>query len=350
MKTMMNTAKVALLAGTMAVAPAIALAADNPIRGNIRIVIGSKSTGGDTYQASSIIAEALADKIDANIKVDAVGFSAGYQALARVPSGNTLMIFHDQAYLGQLYGKKGYEDPFKKWNIGPTFATNPGNGYLVPKNSPYKNMDEIINAAGSGKEIRVAIQPGGVSEIGYTAMKNAVRLAYPGQEDNLVALNTGSQSDKNQAMFDGLADVINGSVQANEQYTRLPSDDQKAMRFVWLTAKSSTLQKANPEGMGQTSRDELLQYASGLGVKMPMDADNDFTFDKEFYFLYNKRMSPEVVAFLDNALAEVFADGKVQETLKKSFFIPNFRTSAEAKEHLMAKRDSYAKIIESLHK
>ena len=350
MKTLMTTAKVALLAGSVAAAPAIAFAADNPIRGNIRIVIGSKSTGGDTYQASSIIAEALADKIDANIKVDAVGFSAGYQALARVPSGNTLMIFHDQAYLGHLYKQKGYEDPFKQWQIGPSFATNPGNGYLVPKNSPYKNMDEILNAAGNGQTIRVAIQPGGVSEIGYTAMKNAVRLAYPGQEDNLVALNTGSQSDKNQAMFDGLADVINGSVQANEQYTRLPADDQKAMNFVWLTAKSSTLQGANPEGMGQTSRDELLQYASGLGVKVPMDAENDFTFDKEFFFLYNKRMSPEVVAFLDKALADVFADGKVQETLKKSFFIPNFRTSADAQKHFQAKRDSYAKIIENLHK
>ncbi|MGB0664908.1 MAG: ABC transporter substrate-binding protein [Pontibacterium sp.] len=351
MKTLITTAKVALLAGAVAAAPAITFAADNPIRGNIRIVIGSKSTGGDTYQASSIIAEALAEKIDANIKVDAVGFSAGYQALGRVPSGNTLMIFHDQAYLGNLYGKKGYEDPFKQWQIGPSFATNPGNGYLVPKNSPYKTMDEIIDAAGNGKTVRVAIQPGGVSEIGYTAMKNAVRLAYPGKEDNMVALNTGSQSDKNQAMFDGLADVINGSVQANEQYTRLPADDQKAMNFVWLTAKSSTLQGANPEGMGQTSRDELVKFSSGPGgVNVPMTASSNFTFDKEFFFLYNKRMSPKVVEFLDNALAEVFADGKVQETLKKSFFIPNFRKSADAQAHFQAKRDSYASIIESLQK
>ena len=43
--------------------PAMAMAADGPIKGNMRIVIGSKSTGGDTYQNSSIIAEALADKL-----------------------------------------------------------------------------------------------------------------------------------------------------------------------------------------------------------------------------------------------------------------------------------------------
>lgn len=350
MKTLLDTAKLAVLAGSMVVAPAMSFAADNPIRGNIRVVIGSSSTGGDTYQAAAIISEALAEKIGTNIKVDAVGVSAGYQALERVPTGNTLMIFHDQAYLGQLYEQKGYDDPFSHWQIGPTFATNPGNGYLVAKNSPYKTMDEILNAAGSGKTIRVAIQPGGVSEIGYSAMKNAVRLAYPGKEDNLVALNTGSQSDKNQALFDGLADVINGSVQANEQYTRLPADDQKAMNFVWLTAKASTIGDANPEGMGQTSREELMQFASDLGVKMPMDADSTFAFDKEFFFLYNKKMSPEVVKFLDDALAEVFADGKVQETLKKSFFIPNFRKSAEAQAHLQEKRDDYAQIIQNLHK
>lgn len=349
MKTLFKAAKVAMLAVSMITVPTLGFAGDNPIHGNIRIVIGSKSTGGDTYQASSIIANALAEKINTNIKVDAVGFSAGYQALKRVSSGNTLMIFHDQAYLGNLYGQKGYGDPFEDFIIGPTFAINPGNGYLVPKSSPYKTTDQIILAAGQGKEIRVAIQPGGVSEIGYTAMKNAVRLLYPGQEKNLVALKTGSQSDKNQALFDGLADVINGSVQANEQYTRLPADDPKAMRFVWLTAKASTLSQANPEGMGQTSRDQLLQYASELNVNVPMDAGgNSFTFDKEFLFLYNKDTPPEVVAFLDKALKEVFDDGKVQETLKKSFFIPDFRTSAESLAHMKAKRDDYAKIIADL--
>ena len=154
--------------------------------------------------------------------------------------------------------------------------------------------------------------------------------------------------------------VLENNVWESELFKRvtLPEDSKKFMPPKGIPLSYSEkillkwwiLQGANPEGMGQTSRDELLQYASGLGVKVPMDADNDFTFDKEFFFLYNKRMSPEVVAFLDKALADVFADGKVQETLKKSFFIPNFRTSAEAQKHFQAKRDSYAKIIENLHK
>ncbi|MGB0733774.1 MAG: ABC transporter substrate-binding protein, partial [Pontibacterium sp.] len=140
-----------------------AMAADE-IRGNIRVVIGSSSTGGDTYQASSIIAEALSEKLNAKFKVDAVGASAAYKALDRARNGRTIMIFHDQAYLGHLYGKKGYKNPFENYIVGQTFAINPGNAYLAPKNSPYATLQDAIDAAGSGKQVRVAIQPGGVSD------------------------------------------------------------------------------------------------------------------------------------------------------------------------------------------
>jgi len=335
---------VALIMGPVA----SAVAADNVITGNLRVVIGSKSTGGDTYQNSSIVAEALAKKLDINVKVDAVGASAAFKALDQAGvRGNTIMIFHDQAYLGYLYGKKGYFDIFDKYIIGPTVAINPGNAYLVPKNSPYQTIGDIVDACGKGTKVRVAIQPGGVSEIGFTALKNAISLKYPGKEVNLVAVNTGSQKDKDQLLFDGQADLINGSVQANEQYTRLPDDDQKAMRFVWLTARNSTIQQAPEAGMGGTNREQLLQYVEP-NAKVPFDADSYFTFDKEFYFLYNKGLDPKVIAEIDKALTEIFAEGKIQETQKKSFFIPNFKPSAEAAAYLKDKMEQNKKIISAM--
>lgn len=324
------------------------LAADKLIEGNLRIVIGSKSTGGDTYQNSSIVAQALEKKLGVNVKVDAVGATAAFRTIEHTGSkGNTIMIFHDQSYLGYLYGVSGYEDIFAKYIVGPTVAINPGNAYLVPKNSPYKSLDDVIEACGKGTRVRVAIQPGGVSEIGYSAMKNAVKMKYPGKEGNLDAVNTGSQADKNQLLFQGQADVINGSVQANEQYTRLPADDQKAMRFIWLTARKQTIEQANPEGLGKTSREELLTFVEPK-VVVPMDAKHNFTFDKEFFFLYNKDMSPEIVAYLDKALSEIFAEGKIQEVQKKAFFIPNFLPSAKAQAHLKEKMEAYKKVIEAI--
>ena len=345
-KLMTSVGSTALMA-VLSVSSGVAMAQDGPLRGNIRVVIGSSSTGGDTYQNASIVVDKLAEQLGLNMKVDAVGVSAAYRALERDARGNTLMIFHDQAYLGNLYGVEGYKEPFENYIIGPTVAINPGNAYLVSKDSPYETLDDIIAAVGNGDEVRVAIQPGGVSEIGYTALKNAISIEHPGQEDNLIAVNTGSQSDKNQQLFDGQADLINGSVQANEQYTRLPEDDQKAMRFVWLTARQDTIEQAPEEGLGQTPREQLLEYVEP-NVHVTMGDGESFTFDKEFFFLYNKEMDPAIVSQIDEALAEIYAEGDIQEDQKSAFFIPDFMPSDEAEAHLRDKAERYASIIENM--
>ncbi|MBZ9944628.1 ABC transporter substrate-binding protein [Mesorhizobium sp. BR1-1-13] len=322
--------------------PLAAAAQDLPH--NIRMVIGSSSTGGDTYQNSVIVAEALSQKLGVNMKVDAVGANEAFKALERDGRGTTIMVFHDSAYLSHLYGVHGFDDIFTKYKIGPTVAINPGNAYLVAKDSPYKSMDDIFKAAAAGTKIRVAIEPGGVSEIGFSAMKNAASILSPGSEANIVSVKTGSQSDKNQAMFDDLADVINGSIQANEQFTQLPESDQKAMRFVWITARPETIEQAPDMGMGKTTRDDMLKYTSPK-TNVTEDGKKDFTFDKEFFFLYNKDMDQGMVDAIDVALKDVFAEGKIQERQKQAFFIPNFKPSKEAAAHLGEKNAAYKEII-----
>ncbi|MEN8836714.1 MAG: hypothetical protein ABF266_01020 [Celeribacter marinus] len=335
-RTLLATAAIAL------VAPVASYAQELPR--NVRMVIGSTSTGGDTYQNSAIVAEALSEQLGINIKVDAVGSTEAFKALSRDSRGSTIMIFHDQAYLGNLYGREGYDDPFASYTVGPTVAINPGNAYLVASDSPYQTMEDILSAAANGDRVRVAIQPGGVSEIGFSAMKNAAKVRAPGSEANLVAVNTGSQSDKNQAMWDDLADVINGSIQANEQYTQLGDDDNKGMRFTWITARDATLKQAPEAGMGGTTRDDMLQYASPM-TSVTLDGAQDFTFDKEFFFLFNKKMDPAIIAQIDEALTAIYSAGDIQARQKESFFIPNFLPSDEALAHLTAKRDTYAKVI-----
>ncbi|MFG6666138.1 ABC transporter substrate-binding protein [Halomonas sp. HNIBRBA4712] len=346
-KTLMSVSVAGVMMGA-ALGSGVAMAQDAQLRGNVRVVIGSTSTGGDTYQNASIVVDRLAEHLGVNMKVDAVGASSAFRTLDRDSRGNTLMIFHDQSYLGHLYGVQGYDDIFEKYTIGPTIAINPGNAYLVPMDSPYQSLDDIIEAVGSGETVRVAIQPGGVSEIGFSALKNAIAIEHPGQEDNLVAVNTGSQSDKNQQLFDGQADVINGSVQANEQYTRLPESDQKAMRFVWLTARQETIEQAPEEGLGQTTRDQLLEYVEP-NVTVTMGDDENFTFDKEFFFLYNKEMDQGIIDQIDEALTEIFDEGDVQEAQLNAFFIPDFKPSAEASEYLQDKMSRYQDIISNIN-
>ncbi len=332
-----------LAVGLCAAIPATA----QDLPSNLRLVIGSTSTGGDTYQNSSIIADALAEELGINIKVDAVGATEGFKALARDSSGSTMMIFHDQSYLAELYGVRGFDNIFEEFTVGPTLSINPGNAYAVPASSPYQSMDDIFAAAADGTRVRVAIQPGGVSEIGFSAMKNAASIMNPGSEDNIVAVNTGGQSDKDQLLFDGQADVINASIQANEQYTQLSADDQKAMRFIWLTARKETIEAANPEGMGALSREDMLQYVTPA-TSVTLDGSEDFTFDKEFFFIFNKDMDPALVEAIDAGLTAVFDKGEVQTTLKSSFFIPSFLPSGEAQAHLSEKRATYEKVISAI--
>lgn len=345
MKFSRRTVLAAASAAALMLQPLTASAGELPR--NVRLVIGSSSTGGDTYQNSAIVADALAEKLGINVKVDAVGATEAFKALSRDSRGTTIMIFHDQAYLGKLYGRRGYDDPFENYTVGATVAINPGNAYLVPKDSKFQSMEDILAAAEAGERVRVAIQPGGVSEIGFSAIKNAAKLRSPGSEVNVVAVNTGSQSDKNQAMWDGLADVINGSIQANEQFTQLPADDKKAMRFAWVTARPATLEQAPAAGMGNTSRDQLLAYASPQ-THIPVSADADFTFDKEFFFLFNKDMDTGIIDQIDAALTEIYAEGEIQKRQKSAFFIPNFLPSAEAQAHLSSKRDTYEGVISQI--
>ncbi|PRD42880.1 ABC transporter substrate-binding protein [Phyllobacterium phragmitis] len=314
---------------------------------NLRVVIGSTSTGGDTYQAASFVADAMSKHFGINAKVDAVGPTEAFKAIARDTRGTTIMIHHDQSYLGHLYGVKGYEDIFATYKIGPTLTVNPGNAYLVPKKSPYNSMSDILEAAAKGTRIRVAIQPGGVSEIGFSALKNAAKIKSPGSEANIVPVNTGSQADKDQLLFDGQADVINGSVQSNEQYTRLPEDDQKAMRFIWLTAAHETLEQVNEKGLGETSREALMEYATPK-ASVTLDGKTDFTFDKDFFILYNKEIDPAIIAAVDAGLKEIYAEGAIGTSMKDAFFVPHFLPSTEAAAYLEKKRDDYKKVIEAI--
>ncbi len=314
---------------------------------NVRVVIGSTSTGGDTYQSSNLVSQKLGEVLGKNLKVDAVGSSNGFDAIKRINDGSTIMIFHDMAYLGYLYGREGYTDIFEDYKIGPTVAINPGNAFSAAKDSKFDTAQEVIEAVGNGETVRVAIQPGGVSEIGYSAMKNAIKIQYPGKEENLIAVNTGSQSDKNQLLFDGQADIIHSSVQANEQYNNLPADDQKAMKFIWLTARKSTIEQANEEGFGDTTREELLQYVEP-NVTVTQDGTKDFVFDKEFFVLFNKDTDPEIVKLYEEALAEAFEDEELIQEMKDAFFIPNYRSVEDSNAHLKEKVGSYEQIIQSI--
>ncbi len=322
--------------------------AQSPIAGDIRIVIGSTSPKGDTYLSAATLQKSLEKKIGVKVTLDAVGYKKAFEAIQSAgEDGTTLMVFHDYAYLGYLYGVDGFKDPFQSYTVGPLLAINPGNAYLVPKSTPYWTIHDVIDACGNGTKVRIAIQKGGVSEIGFTALQHAIKVKYPGKEHNLVAVESGSQKEKNQLLFEGKVDLIYGTVVGNEKYTKLPVYDPKAMRFVWLTSRMKMMELANPEGFGKTSRDSLLKFMEPY-TWVPYDLSSNFTFDKEYFFLYNKNIKPDIVSYLDQVLTELYAEGEVVKLQKDSFYIPNFMPSTKAQDYLKKKSEYIKGIIAGL--
>ncbi|WP_346728849.1 hypothetical protein [Paroceanicella profunda] len=99
--------------------------------------------------------------------------------------------------------------------------------------------------------------------------------------------------------------------------------------------------------MGGTSRDDMLKYASPK-TSVTLDGETDFTFDKEFFLLFNKDMDPEAMAAIDTALSEIYADGTVETRQKEAFFIPDYLPAEKARAHLREKRDTYEKVISEI--
>lgn len=314
---------------------------------NIRVVIGSTSTGGDTYAMSAAVAKELENVLGKNVKVDPTGTAGAYEAISQSSDGSTIMIFHDGAYFGKLFEVDGYPDIFTdEITIGPTLGFNPGNAYTVSKDYKYNSVQEVIDAVVGGETVRFAIQPGSASEIGYHAMRYNIKEAG-GDPELLVAVPSGAQSDKNEKLFQGLADIIHSSVQAAAQFTALEEDDQQAQKFLWITADSEILSETNEEGYEGVTRDDMLEYAyPNVVLKTP--SGEDFTYSKTFFTMYNGDMSQEIVDLYDDAMAEVFANEAFIEDLKNQFFVPYYNPSSEAEVILEDLNTQYGELINSM--
>ncbi|WP_221563195.1 tripartite tricarboxylate transporter substrate-binding protein [Alkalihalobacillus sp. TS-13] len=301
----------------------------------IRLVIGSTSTGGDTYQNADTISRYLEDPLGTNIKVDAVGAVRAFQELGKAKNdGSTVMFFHDMAYLGVEYGSIQENNKLENWTIGPVVSTNPGNAFLAKGDAPYDTMAESAEWLKNNPDetITVAIESGGVSEITFDGYYLWVKEKYGTEvSDRIKAYVTGSQEDKNQALWDGNADIINGSIGGNNEYTKDGVEDDIKMKFLGITAGKRV------EGY------DIPTFAEqGITVN-----GKEFVFDKEFFFLMPKDVEEDFASKLDKAVAEVEENPDYAKDLGKNAYITNYVPAEEAKDYLREKRATFQNIIKN---
>jgi len=300
---------------------------------NVRVVIGSTSTAGDSYLIAETVSRYLAKALNANMKVDAVGAAKALEAIrTAAPDGNTIMIFHDMTYLGVSF--KAYDEMYKLENmvVGPRAAQNPGAAWATYADAPYGSMVEIADylKANPAAKVRMACEAGGVSHIAFISYYDWVLRAY-GKDvaSRLHVVLGGSTGDKIQKLIDRNTDVIFADYTSLLDYTK--TDDKKiAMKFTGLLDDVDGVPVASYAKQGITLKD-----------------GKPFRFSKDFLVYLPKGFPADLVAELDKAMKAVTADPAFQADMAKMAYRGAYLPSAEAKTFIYAKRDSLQALIDS---
>jgi tripartite-type tricarboxylate transporter receptor subunit TctC len=301
----------------------------------VRVLIGSTATGGDSYHIAETFSRYAEDVLNTNMQVDAIGALRAFDELGKASEdGSTIMLFHDMAYLGVEYGSFNEDDKLENWTIGPIVATNPGDAFLTDADAPYDTLAESAEWLADNPEetITVAIESGGTSELLFGGYYLWVEEEFGTEvSERIYVYITGSQQDKDQALWNDMVDIIHGSIGANMQYTEDDVDDQIKMKFLGISAEERV------EGFDTPTFGE-----QGITVN-----GDEFIFNKEFFVLLPKDIDKNFATSLDHAAAEVVGIPDYAEDLSTQEYIVNHKPAAEAEEYLIEKRDSLQYIIEN---
>lgn len=299
---------------------------------NVRIVIGSTSTGGDTYAVAELVSRYLSKELDANLKVDPVGAARALETITTTrPDGNTIMIFHDMTYLGSLFGTFDEKYALENMIVGPRAARNPGAAWAASKSAPYNTMTEIPEylIANPEETIRFALEAGSVSHVGFAAYYNWVLGSY-GEDvaGRIRVILGGSTGDKLQLLWDGNCDVIFADYSSLLDYVK--TDDPKlALKYVGLLDNISGV--------------DVPSY-SDLGITFNGEA---FAFTKEYLIFLPKDFPQKLIDELDSAVEKVCSNKDFQADLERLNYSSEYLNSSDAKDFLYNKREVMTPVIES---
>jgi tripartite-type tricarboxylate transporter receptor subunit TctC len=299
---------------------------------NVRVVIGSTSTAGDSYLIAETVSRHLAKELNASLKVDAVGAARALEAMqSSKPDGNTIMLFHDMTYLGVSF--KAYDDMYRLENmtIGPRVAQNPAGAWATYKDAPFDTLADIPvylnnNPAAS---LRFALEAGGTSHLNFIVFYDWVKRAYgPDIADRLHVVVSGSAGDRIQMLMDRNADVIAGEYAAVVDYTR--TDDKKiAMKVLCLFDDVEDI--------------NIPSYVD-LGINM---ADgSEFRFPKDFVFFFPKDFPESLLVELDQGMAKVTQEPQFVEDMKKITFRPAYMNAEETASYIYERRNVLQVLID----
>ena len=309
---------------------------DSSLKGKrVRVVIGSTSTGGDSYMIADMVTRYLGEEMGFNGKVDPVGNAAALDAISTAKGdGTTIMMFHDMTFLSVMFGAVDAKYGLENMTVGPRIGQNPGGCFAAHADAPY---DSIAGAAewlksNPDKTVRVNIEAGGASHLVFAAYWLWIQETYGDDVANRVkAIVGGSTDEKKQRLWDNNADIIYGDYSAFSEFTKEGVDAQLAMKMMDPADKIE-------------------------GVDLPTMADNGVTFDgapyvysKEFAMYFPKDMDQGILDEITAAMQKVCENPDFQAemaAMKYKTVSAGDTALAASQEFIQAKSDTCKKIID----
>lgn len=273
---------------------------------NVRVVIGSTSTSGDSYMIADIVTRYLAEEMGFNGKVDAVGNAEALDAIANADGdGKTIMMFHDMTYLSVLFGAVDEKYALENMTVGPRIGQNPGGCFGASASKPYASLSEVTQYLIDNPDETVSfnIESGGTSHITFAAYYLDVQEKY-GDEiaSRIKVIVGGTTAEKLQRLWDGNADVIYGDTSAFEQYTLEGVDDQLAMT---MFDSGATVDGVDIQSMA----DDGIEYNG-----------ESFDFAKDFAMYFPADMDESVLAEYEAAMQRVCENEDFQAEMAKLYY------------------------------
>lgn len=303
---------------------------------NVRVVIGSTSTSGDSYMIADIVTRYLSQEMGFNGKVDAIGNAAALDEIANAAGdGKTVMMFHDMTYLSVLFGSVDEKYALENMTVGPRIGQNPGGCFGAAAEKDWKNLSDVTQYLidNPDKTVSFNIESGATSHLCFAAYYLYVKDTY-GDEvaGRIKAIVGGTTAEKLQRLWDRNADVIYGDTSSFAQYTEDGVEDQLKMTMFG--------------SCGEVNGVDIDSMATD-GVTFD---GAPFDFAKDFAMYFPKDMDPSVLAEYEAAMQRVTENPDFQADMAELYY--NTLSADEvtvdaSKTYIYLKRDVCQKLIDA---
>ena len=303
----------------------------------VRIVIGSTSTGGDSYMMADIVNRYLSAEMGFNGKVDAVGNAAALDAITTAKGdGSTIMMFHDMTFLSVLFGAVGEQYALENLTVGPRIGQNPGGCFAAHGDAPYDSLADAAKwlSENPSETLRVNIEAGSASHLCFVVWYMWARDTYGAEvASRIKAVVGGTTDEKKQRLWDNNADIIYGDYSSFVEFTADGIDAQLAMKMM---DSSGTM-----EGV------DNLDSMTNDGITFNGEI---FDFNKDFSMYFPKDMDQGILEEFAAAMQKVCQDPNFQADLAKLKYnaVSPEETALEASQKFVYdKRDMSVAIVEA---